>query len=74
MKHQLKSTNIHKETKLHFVHCISIDTVLCVGEFSIFREFDMCKVQLNFEEKFQFQKLRVILYLTGQFQKKAVKS
>lgn len=37
MKHQLKRTKVHKETKLHFVHCISIDTALHVGEFRIFR-------------------------------------
>lgn len=49
MKHQLKSMNVHKETKLHFVHCISIDTVLCVGE------FNMCNVQLNFEENSSFK-------------------
>lgn len=55
MKHQLKSMNVHKETKLHFVHCISIDTILCVGEFSISRKFNMCKVQLNFEENSSFK-------------------
>lgn len=38
MKHQLKTRNIYRETKLHFIHCTYIDTVLCVsGEFSIFR-------------------------------------
>lgn len=43
-------------------------------ENSAFLEFNMCKVQLNFEKKFQFQKLHAILYLTGQLKKKAVQS
>lgn len=53
MKHQLKSMSIIKETKLHLVRCISIDTVH-VGEFSIFRAQHV-QSSINFEENSSFK-------------------